>query len=102
MFVKMAQGATFSIVPFMNRHALGAISGIVGAGGNAGAVAAGFLFKSETLSYADGLLYLGIAATLCSVLALFVRFSPDIIAHERQRLAEALALRAAPAPVAAE
>ncbi|MBT3553634.1 MAG: MFS transporter [Rhodospirillaceae bacterium] len=102
LFVKMAQGATFSIVPFMNRHALGAISGIVGAGGNAGAVAAGFLFKSETLSYADGLLYLGIAATLCSVLALFVRFSPDIIAHERQRLAEALALRAAPAPVAAE
>jgi len=96
LFVKMAQGATFSIVPFMNRRALGAISGIVGAGGNAGAVAAGFLFKSENLSYADGLLYLGLAATLCSLLALFVRFSPDIIAHERQRLAEALALRGAP------
>jgi len=41
-------------------------------------------------------LYLGLAATLCSLLALFVRFSPDIIAHERQRLAEALALRGAP------
>ena len=41
----MSEGATFSVVPFINRKALGSVAGIVGAGGNAGAVAAGFLFK---------------------------------------------------------
>ena len=102
LFVKMAQGATFSIVPFMNRRALGAVAGIVGAGGNAGAVAAGFLFKSESISYAEGLLYLGVAVTVCSFLAWFVRFSPDVIARERARLQEALALRANAVAVAVE
>ena len=42
LFVQMSEGATFGIVPFINRKALGAVAGIVGAGGNAGAVAAGF------------------------------------------------------------
>jgi NNP family nitrate/nitrite transporter-like MFS transporter len=46
LFVQMSEGATFSVVPFVNKKALGAVAGIVGAGGNAGAVAAGFLFKS--------------------------------------------------------
>src|SRR5690606_17472192 len=35
--VQMAEGATFSVVPFVNRKAIGSISGIVGAGGNFGA-----------------------------------------------------------------
>ncbi|RKR06605.1 NNP family nitrate/nitrite transporter-like MFS transporter [Kushneria sinocarnis] len=47
LFVQMAEGATFGVVPFINRKALGAVAGIVGAGGNAGAVAAGFLFRAE-------------------------------------------------------
>ena len=36
MFVKMSTGATYAVVPFSNPRALGAVSGIVGAGGNAG------------------------------------------------------------------
>ena len=33
-------GATYSIVPFINKKALGSVAGIVGAGGNMGAVCA--------------------------------------------------------------
>ncbi len=102
LFVQMSSGATFGIVPFMNRRALGTVAGIVGAGGNAGAVAAGFLFTSEAISYADGLLYLGIAVTTCSFLTWFIRFSPDVVAQERERLKNALAQRAYGAPVVVE
>ena len=41
LFVKMSNGATYSVVPFVNKRALGAVAGIVGAGGNVGAVLAG-------------------------------------------------------------
>lgn len=76
LFVQMAEGATFGVVPFVNKKALGAVAGIVGAGGNAGAVAAGFLFRSEALTYQEGLFYLGIAVIIASLCALVVRFSP--------------------------
>lgn len=44
--LKMANGATYSIVPFVNPKAVGSVAGIVGAGGNVGAMAIGFLFKA--------------------------------------------------------
>lgn len=47
LFVQMAEGATFGIVPFVDPAVTGAISGIVGAGGNAGAVFGGFLINSD-------------------------------------------------------
>lgn len=93
LFVQMAEGATYGVVPFMNRKALGAVAGIVGAGGNAGAVAAGFLFRSESLSYEQGLFYLGIAVVIGSLFALAVRFSPAVLAEEDMALREALAER---------
>ncbi len=97
LFVQMSEGATFGLVPFMNRKALGAVAGIVGAGGNAGAVAAGFLFKSESLSYQQGLLFLGLAVVAASFCALLVRFSDETVKAEDQRFQEALALRNAAA-----
>lgn len=75
LFVQMAEGATFAVVPFVNKKAMGTVSGIVGAGGNAGAVMAGFLFKMESLSYPQALGILGIAVTVVSVSSLLVRFS---------------------------
>lgn len=46
--VQMAEGATFSVVPFINKKAIGFISGIVGAGGNVGAFLAAILLKSKS------------------------------------------------------
>ena len=77
LFVQMAEGATYSVVPFINKKAIGAVSGIVGAGGNAGAVMAGFLFKMENVSYTQGLAILGLVVTGISILSLLVKFSPD-------------------------
>ncbi len=93
LFVQMAEGATYGVVPFLNRKALGAVAGIVGAGGNAGAVAAGFLFRSESLSYEQGLFYLGLIVITCSLFALAVRFSPSVLAEEDRALREAMAER---------
>lgn len=44
-FVQAAEGATYGIVPYVNGPATGSISGIVGAGGNCGAVAFGMCFR---------------------------------------------------------
>lgn len=69
LFLKMSNGATYSVVPFINKKAIGAVSGIVGAGGNVGAVLAGMLFTSEELSYRESLFIIGIAVTVVSVIS---------------------------------
>lgn len=74
LFIKMSNGATYSLVPFVNKRALGAVAGIVGAGGNVGSVLAGFLFKGS-MPWTQALLVLGATITAVSVLALVVRFS---------------------------
>ncbi len=95
LFVQMSEGATFSVVPFINRKALGSVAGIVGAGGNAGAVAAGFLFRMESLTYADALLLIGIVVVAVAPLAFLVRFSPQRESEERTLMQGALARRRA-------
>ncbi|MDI5933686.1 NarK family nitrate/nitrite MFS transporter [Halomonas kalidii] len=82
LFVQMAEGATFGVVPFINKKALGAVAGIVGAGGNVGAVAAAFLFRSEALTYQQGLFYLGLIVLVLASCALLVRFSEATEAEE--------------------
>ncbi|MNH94041.1 Major Facilitator Superfamily protein [compost metagenome] len=78
LFLKMANGCTYGIVPFINKDNIGSVSGIVGAGGNIGAMLVGFLFKSETLSYADAFQYIGIGVFLIGFTVLLVRFHPRI------------------------
>jgi len=75
LFVKMSNGANYSVVPFINKRALGGVAGIVGAGGNAGAVFAGFLFKTSSLTYPQAFLILGAVVLVCSPMALMLRFS---------------------------
>lgn len=91
LFVQMAEGATFSVVPFVNKRAIGVVSGIVGAGGNAGAVAAGFLFRSEELSTSQALMYLGLIVFGVSFMALAVRFSAETLREERAAMARVVA-----------
>lgn len=72
LFVHMAAGATFGVVPFVNRSALGSVAGIVGAGGNAGAVLSGLLFKSDALSWPAAFFLLGTVVTLGSFSSLLI------------------------------
>ena len=78
LFLKMANGSTYSIVPFINKDAIGSVSGIVGAGGNLGAMLAGFLFKSASLTYADAFHYIGIGVLGIGIIVFITKF------HRRQ------------------
>jgi NNP family nitrate/nitrite transporter-like MFS transporter len=74
LLVCMACGVTYAVVPLVRPRAIGSVSGIVGAGGNTGAVFASMLFKSESISGAHAFLYLGIAVAIASLSALLLRF----------------------------
>ncbi len=88
LFTQMAEGATYSVVPFVNKKALGAVAGVVGAGGNAGAVLAGFLFKNM-IDWSEAFFILGIVVSCASFLAFFVRFSTRQEDEERANFAAA-------------
>jgi len=79
LFLKMANGATYGIVPFVNEKSVGLISGIVGAGGNVGGMAFGFLFKSKAISYAEAFSYIGMIVIGVSLIILITKFvrSPE-------------------------
>lgn len=72
LFLKMSNGATYAVVPFVQSKSVGLVSGIVGAGGNVGAVLAGMLFASETTSYRDAFTHIGVAVAVVSVLAILM------------------------------
>jgi len=76
--VHMAAGATYAVVPFVNRKALGVSAGIVGAGGNLGAVCfAQFLLRSE-LPLQDVFFYLGFVVAAVGVLGMRIRFEQPV------------------------
>ncbi len=74
LFLKMSNGATYALVPFVNRKALGAVAGIVGAGGNVGSVLASFLFKGS-MPWTQALLILGAIVCAIALVSVTVRFS---------------------------
>jgi NNP family nitrate/nitrite transporter-like MFS transporter len=74
LFVHIAAGATYAVVPFIKPNGVGAVAGIVGAGGNLGAVMAGLLFRGDVGSTQTGLLWLGGAVMASAALAALVRF----------------------------
>ncbi len=103
--VQMASGVTFSIVPFINKKAIGSISGIVGAGGNVGAFLAAMLLKSKSAfaekaaiaannglskevieaaqsaasssAISSGFLIISFVIILTSIITLTIKFSPE-------------------------
>jgi len=75
LFLKMANGATYGIVPFINQENVGLVSGIVGAGGNLGGMLFGFLFKSENISYEQAFTYIGYAVIATGFIVLVTRFA---------------------------
>ena len=72
LFVKMGNGATYSVVPYVNKRGIGMVSGVVGAGGNLGAMLMGFVLKMEGVTYQQGLFYIGIAVAVISLSAFFI------------------------------
>ncbi len=97
LFVQMSEGATYSVVPFINKKALGSVSGIVGAGGNMGAVCAGFLFRSESLTWPQALLILGFCVFAIAWVTMLVTFTAEDEAAAKAETDKALEARAAAA-----
>lgn len=77
LFLKMANGATYAITPFINEKNVGLVSGIVGAGGNIGGMLFGFLFKSSNISYREAFYYIGIVVVIAAIAVLFTRFRKE-------------------------
>jgi len=82
LFTHMACGATYALVPFIDRKSLGGVAGIIGAGGNVGAVAAGFLLKSVG-SVQGCFTTLGVCVLGSSLCALAVRLTSAHKAKEQ-------------------
>jgi NNP family nitrate/nitrite transporter-like MFS transporter len=74
LLVCMACGVTYAVVPLVRPGSVGSASGIVGAGGNVGALLASFLFKSEKLTGANAFLILGVSVAVSAFFVLFLRF----------------------------
>ncbi|HSM64074.1 MAG TPA: MFS transporter [Gillisia sp.] len=120
--VQMAEGATFSVVPFINKKAIGSISGIVGAGGNVGAFLAAMLLKfksgaaeraaisaneglgqdimksaqaaASSQAVSEGYLFIGLVVVASGVVALGIRFSVKDENIVREELRSSLNTRA--------
>ena len=69
ILTQAAEGTTFAIVPFVAPKALGSVAGVVGAGGNVGAVAWGLMFMFGS-SGPQGYRHLGIIIILSAFLTL--------------------------------
>lgn len=77
LFVQMAEGATFSVVPFINKKSLGTVSGIVGAGGNVGAVFyAQYMLRTGT-SLQDCFLVYSAIVSVIGLIGFSIRFTQD-------------------------
>jgi NNP family nitrate/nitrite transporter-like MFS transporter len=79
LFLKMANGATYGIVPFINEKNVGLISGIVGAGGNFGGMLFGFLFRAGNISYAQAFTSIGLVAISAAAVISLTRFKQQEI-----------------------
>ena len=67
LFVQAAEGSTYGIVPYVDPPATGSIAGIVGAGGNTGAVCFGLGFRN--LEYRPAFYLMGITIIASSVMS---------------------------------
>lgn len=85
LFLKMSNGATYGIVPFVDTKNVGLVAGVVGAGGNLGGMLFGFLFKSSSITYIQAFTYIGYAVIMVSLIILVTRFRKDTAVQEETR-----------------
>ncbi|CAJ1962843.1 unnamed protein product [Cylindrotheca closterium] len=72
MFVQAAEGSTYGIVPYVDPDALGAVTGIVGAGGNLGAVAFGMAFRDQEIDERKAFFIMGCSILASAVTTIFI------------------------------
>eukprot|EP01083_Nonionella_stella_P181136 647860_1 len=80
--VQAAEGATFAIVPFVQPKAIGAVAGIVGAGGVVGATVFAlciFTAVHSSITYLTAWLMLGVFVLVVSFCTLGIRFTEEEI-----------------------
>ena len=70
--VLAAEGLHYGVVPYVSRPALGVVSGMVGAGGNLGAVIGSSLIVAPTYPTDEGFINLGIVIMTVSCLMFFL------------------------------
>lgn len=70
LFVQAAEGTSYAIVPYLDPPNTGSISGIIGAGGNVGAVCFGLGFRE--LDYHKAFFLMGFSILGSSLLSLFI------------------------------
>jgi MFS transporter, NNP family, nitrate/nitrite transporter len=73
----MSAGATYAVIPLLRQDSVGAVSGIVGAGGNLLAFAIGFLFKIDGIEFTTIFLILAGIVGMIGLLPLILRFEPN-------------------------
>jgi MFS transporter, NNP family, nitrate/nitrite transporter len=88
LFLKMANGATYGITPFIDEKNVGLVSGIVGAGGNLGGMLFGFLFRSKSITYVEAFTYIGISVMVVSAVVFVTKFkkehAAEIVLEEKE------------------
>ena len=70
LFVQAAEGSSYGIVPYVKPVYMGSVCGIVGAGGNVGAVCFGLCFRE--LDYETAFVIMGCSILVSAVLSAFI------------------------------
>lgn len=70
LFVQASEGSTYGIVPYIDENFSGATVGLVGGGGNIGAVIFSVMFRE--MEYKDAFLWMGITVLCSSILTIFI------------------------------
>jgi len=98
IMVQAAEGSTYGIVPYVNPPATGSIAGIVGAGGNTGAVCFGLGFRQ--LPYKDAFNLMGgvILGSALLTAGVFIKGQSSLFGGGEEPTKESNAVLAVPEP----
>ena len=97
-FVQACEGSTYGIVPYVNPSATGSIAGIVGAGGNSGAVAFGMCFRQLSYKQAFDIMAASICGSALLTVLIFIKGQGNFFKGSAEPLKEQPATLTVPEP----
>jgi len=97
-FVQACEGSTYGIVPYVNPPATGSIAGIVGAGGNSGAVAFGMCFRQLSYKQAFDIMAASICGSALLTVLIFIKGQGNFFKGSAEPLKEQPATLTVPEP----